>query len=78
MSSLCVRTTLDIDDDLITALKPVAAAQHRSLGRVVSDLVRSSLRSRSTSGERNGFPVFDVPADAPMFGSDNVVRALDE
>jgi hypothetical protein len=73
-----MRTTLDIDDDLIMALRPVAAAQHRSLGRVVSDLVRSSLRSRSASGERNGFPVFEVPADAPMFGSDDVARALDE
>jgi hypothetical protein len=73
-----MRTTLDIDDDLITALRPVAAAQHRSLGRVVSDLIRSSMRSRSTSAERNGFPLFEVPTDAPLFGSDAVAQALDE
>jgi hypothetical protein len=30
------------------------------------------------AGERNGFPLFDIPVDAPMFGSDDVARALDE
>jgi hypothetical protein len=73
-----MRTTLDIDDDLIAALKPVAAAQRRSLGRVVSDLVRSSMRARTTAEDRAGFPLFEVSADAPLFGSDDVARALDE
>jgi hypothetical protein len=73
-----VRTTLDIDDDLIDALRPLAAGQKRSLGRVISDLVRASMQAQSGEATRNGFPVFDVPADAAMFGADAVARALDE
>lgn len=73
-----MRTTVDIDDDLLTASKPVAAAQQRSLGRLISDMIRSSMRPRQVAGERNGFPLFDIPPDAPMFGSDDVARALDE
>ena len=73
-----MRTTLDIDDDLIIALKPVAAAQQRSLGRLISDLVRTSMQPRPAVGVRNGFPVFDVASDAAMFGSDDVARGLDE
>jgi hypothetical protein len=73
-----MRTTLDIDDDLITALKPVAAAQQRSLGRLISDMIRTSMRPRQMAGNRNGFPLFEVPPDAAMFGADDVARALDE
>jgi hypothetical protein len=73
-----MRTTLDIDDDLITALKPVAAAQRRSLGQLISELVRESMRPRAAASSVNGFPVFDVPPDAALFGSDDVARALDE
>jgi hypothetical protein len=73
-----MRTTLDIDDDLLDALRPVAAGQKRSLGRVISDLVRSSMQPRSSDSMHNGFPVFDIASDATMFGADDVTRALDE
>ncbi len=36
------------------------------------------MRPRPAVGVRNGFPVFDVAADAAMFGSDDVARGLDE
>ncbi len=73
-----MRTTIDLDDDLLSALKPVAAAEGRSLGRVVSDLVRSALRADRGSVVETGFPVFALPADARLFGPDEVARALDE
>jgi predicted transcriptional regulator len=73
-----MRTTLDLDDDLVNALKPVAAAQNRSLGRLVSDIVRASMAARPTDGVRNGLPVFQVPNSASVFGPDDVARALDE
>jgi len=73
-----MRTTIDLDDDLLSALKPVALAAGRSLGRVISDLVRVALRADVRSTVHNGFPVFDVPEDARLFGPDEVARALDE
>ena len=38
-----MRTTLNIDDDLLVAIKEVAKRESRSAGTVVSDLLRQSL-----------------------------------
>ena len=38
-----MRTTLDIDDDVLTAAKELAAAQKATVGRIISDLVRKEL-----------------------------------
>ena len=38
-----MRTTLDIDEDILLAAKDLARRRHASLGRVVSDLARSGL-----------------------------------
>jgi len=73
-----MRTTLDIDDDLLNALRPVAVAQGRSLGRLISDLARSAMEPRHSAATRSGFPVFDVPPGTTLFGADDVAKALDE
>ncbi|WP_326543986.1 CopG family transcriptional regulator [Pseudorhodoferax sp.] len=39
-----MRTTLDIDDDVLLAAKEHAARERRSLGAVISALARESLR----------------------------------
>jgi hypothetical protein len=39
-----MRTTLDIDDDILLAAKEHAARQRKSLGAVISALARESLR----------------------------------
>jgi predicted transcriptional regulator len=41
-----MRTTLDIDDDLLAAAKELARTQHTSAGRVVSQLLRQALAGR--------------------------------
>jgi len=38
-----VRTTLNIDDDVVTAARELAEAERRSLGSVLSDLARRGL-----------------------------------
>ena len=38
-----MRTTLDLDADIIAAARSIAAARKQSMGKVVSDLVRQSL-----------------------------------
>ena len=38
-----MRTTLDIDDDILMAAKELAKAAHKTAGQIISELVRKSL-----------------------------------
>lgn len=49
-----MRTTLTLDDDVIQAVKERARRERRSIGAVVSDLVRQSLVGRPPSGGDGG------------------------
>jgi hypothetical protein len=54
-----MRTTLDIDDDVLAAAKERAAAQNSTAGKVISDLARQALTRRVEVDRlpvRNGFP----------------------
>jgi hypothetical protein len=53
-----VRTTLDLDDDVLEAIKEIAQTRRQTAGRVTSDLVRKALEPpRRTSTVRNGVPI---------------------
>ena len=59
-----MRTTLDIDDDVLQAAKELAAVDGRTAGEVVSALARKGLDARSaTSRVRNG--VLLLPRRSP-------------
>lgn len=73
-----MRTTLTIDDDVLQAAKVLAAEGGKSLGAVLSELARKGLRPSADVAYRNEFPVFEVREDAPVFGPDDVARALDD
>lgn len=74
-----VRTTLDLDDDVLAAARAVARMEGRSLGRVVSDLARRGLAPAAPSLEEDdGFPVFAVPPGVGPLTPDMVQAALDE
>ena len=47
---LTMRTTLNIDDDVLLAIREIAKRQSRLAGAVVSDLLRQSL----SGGDRSG------------------------
>jgi hypothetical protein len=52
-----MRTTLDIDDDVLSAAKDLAAAKKTTAGKVISDLVRKALTkpaARTGPEYRNG------------------------
>jgi len=70
-----MRTTLQIDDDVLDAARELAASQRRPVGSVISDLARRSLRPTAMSADTD-FPTFDVPADAPTITASDVARAL--
>lgn len=38
-----MRTTLSIDEDVLAAAKGLAAAQHKSIGNILSSLARQAL-----------------------------------
>ena len=53
-----MRTTIDIDDELLLTVKEIAQRQKRTAGDVVSSLLRESLQPKSFSREyRNGVPL---------------------
>jgi hypothetical protein len=52
-----MRTTLSLDDDVLTAAKALAQLQGRSVGAVVSSLARSALRPQAPASHRNGVPL---------------------
>jgi hypothetical protein len=72
-----VRTTLDIDDDVIAAARELAAAERRSLGAVVSQLARRGLTPARVESDAS-LPVIRVPAGTPPITPEMVRRALDE
>lgn len=74
-----MRTTINLDDDVAEAARELADAEHRSLGQVISDLVRRGLApGRERIGSERGFPVFEVDADAPVITGEMVRAALDD
>ena len=48
-----MRTTLDIDDDLIAAAKELAQRERSSAGKVISRLLRHSLTGNHAPGARS-------------------------
>lgn len=52
-----VRTTVDLDADLLQIAKELASARQATMGRVLSDLVRKALESSDTHTTRNGVPL---------------------
>jgi hypothetical protein len=59
-----MRTTLQIDDDVLQAARSLAQAEHKSLGQVISELARKGLRPQLQKDINSDFPIFEVPSDA--------------
>ncbi len=73
-----MRTTLEIDDDVLQAARTLAAAESKSIGAALSELARRGMAARSQSKSRLRFPVFKVPRNAPPLTIERVNDALDE
>lgn len=72
-----MRTTLDIDDDVVAAARELAVSERRSLGAVISELARRGLTPARVDVD-DGLPVIHVPAGTPAITPEIVRRALDE
>lgn len=73
-----MRTTLSIDDDVLTAAKALAKQEHRSVGEVISDLARRAIRRPQAAGQRNGIPLLSPRPGTPLVTLDLVNSLRDE
>ena len=75
-----MRTTLDIDDDVLAAAKQLAKKRHTTAGEVISDLARQALTVSSVPDQearyRNGFRL--LPRTGTIITSEMVKRWLEE
>jgi len=55
-----MRTTLDIDADVLQAAKEIGAMRRKTVGQVISDYARDAMIPPRTYTERNGVPILPV------------------
>jgi hypothetical protein len=72
-----MRTTLDIENDVLDAARALAAARRVSVGAALSELARRGVTARTPLQSRSGFAVFQVPSGTPSFGPNDVTRAIE-
>lgn len=74
-----MRTTLAIDDDVLSAAKEMAAIEKKSVGEVISSLARRALSPAETKARtRNGVPLLKVRKGTHRVTSELVHRLREE
>lgn len=73
-----MRTTANLDDDVLAAARSLARARSISLGKAISELIRRGLERERPLAEEDGFPVFRVRPGARPLTLEAVQRAEDE
>jgi len=73
-----MRTTLDIDEDILLAAKTLARDRRTSVGKVMSDLARKGLTRPVKFKTRNGIPRLPVRPDGSVVTLELVNRLRDE
>ncbi len=74
-----MRTTIDIDDELLLTIKQIAHQQKTTAGSVVSSLLRESLQPKSFQLEyRDGVPTLPRRPHSPVVTTELVNRLREE
>jgi hypothetical protein len=74
-----MRTTLDIEEDVLLAAKELARARNSTVGKVVSDLAREALTERAPLAKSSsGWPVLPERPGAGVVTLELVNRLRDE
>lgn len=74
-----MRTKLEIDDDVLQAVKGIAANRRTTAGRVLSEFARKALQSAEFAEIRNGVPLMPRrPKGSPRITIEMVNRLRDE
>jgi hypothetical protein len=59
-----MRTTIDLEEDVLRAAKEIARQRGSTLGRVLSDLARQALTRKAPISKKHGLPLFPVQPNA--------------
>lgn len=73
-----MRTTLTIDDDMMALAKDIAQREDRSIGAVVSDLMRRAVAQASAPATRKGRRLLPVSNPGAVVTLEMVNRLRDE
>ena len=79
-----MRTTLQLDDDVLAAARVLARQRRRSVGDVISDLARQALSGATDGGlenvlaQRSGLPQLPVMASGGVVDLERVNQLRDE
>ena len=73
-----MRTTVDIDDNVLRVAKALARDEQVSLGTILSRLARRGLAGGEIRARPSGFPVFEAAANAAPLDLDLVNDARDD
>ena len=76
-----MRTTLDIDDDVLSAAKERARRERKSIGEVVSELARAALTAVPTRAARGSKPLHGFrpfPSRGGVVTNDLIDKLRDE
>lgn len=74
-----MRTTLDLDQDILAAVKEIAEGRGSTAGKVLSDLARRALAPTEGAAVRNGVPLLPPRTPgSPKPSMDLVNRLRDE
>jgi len=73
-----MRTTLNLDYDVLELLKDYAESRSVALGRAASELVRKGLAAPVQTRLVNGFHTVVLPANSPKVSSQKVKELLED
>ena len=73
-----MRTTLDLEEDVLLAAKEIARQRGVGVGKILSDLARQTLTRQVAGATRHGLPLFPVQPDAGVVTLELVDRLRDE
>ncbi|HTS38046.1 MAG TPA: hypothetical protein VMH04_20390 [Candidatus Solibacter sp.] len=73
-----MRTTLNLDDDVLEVLKQYADVRSIALGQAASELVRRGLEAPVQTHLKNGFHAVILPPAGKKITSEQVKRLLED
>ena len=73
-----MRTTLNLDDDVLSQVKQYADSRAVALGRAVSELIRRGLNTPVQTQVVNGIHVVVLPENSAPVDTEHVKRLLED
>jgi hypothetical protein len=73
-----MRTTLDIEEDILFAAKEIARKKGITTGKALSDMARQAFIRQVRGGSRNGLPLFPIQPNAGIITMEFVNQLRDK